>query len=192
MSKKGADNEAKHRCMISGIVLAELVLYIEESHLSDHIAPVFKLADLVNRYKSRMEHYGVALENRVNSTRLKERLLSKIPGLTAQSRGRDILLVFTEDMGDALDKACEQDSDSDASHLDRAAQIVRREMFEDAQPFSCRFAEGCQERSVPSTLLALVSMVIEGPGIHNNGPSTQAVLSVSQLLRFNSVKHRRK
>lgn len=182
----GADPKGEHERVISSIAFAELVLYIEESHLDDDTAPVFRLADLANLYKSRVEHYGVALENRVNSNRLKERLLPKIPGLRAQSHGRDVLLAFDEDLGGALDKVCEQDSD--AIHLARAAQIVRRDMFEDAQHFSGRFTEGCQERSVPNTLLALVNMVLEGPDIHSDSSSTQAALSVSQLLKFNSVK----
>lgn len=37
-----------------------------------------------------------------------------------------MLLVFDEDIGAALGKACEQDSDSDAVHLACAAQIVRQ------------------------------------------------------------------
>ena len=34
------------------------------------------------------------------------------------------MLVFDKDIGAALGKACEQDSDGDAVHLARAAQIV--------------------------------------------------------------------
>ena len=64
---------------------------------------------------------------KVNSTRLKERLLAPLPGPIAQSKGRDVLLAFDEDIG----KACEQHCDTEAVHLARAAQIVRRYMFED-------------------------------------------------------------
>ena len=49
--------------------------------------------------------------------------------MRAQKKGRDILLVFEEDIGTALAKACELDSDSDAVHLARAAQT---ELFADA------------------------------------------------------------
>ena len=94
VAKKGTDLEAERDSMISSIALAELVLHIEECHLEDETAPVFRLADLVSLYKSRMEVYGVALDYRVNSTRLKERLMSRIPSLRAQNRGRDILLAF--------------------------------------------------------------------------------------------------
>ena len=71
------------------------------------------------------------------------------------------MLVFDEDIGAALGKACEQDSDSDAVHF---AQIVRRNIFR-SNPFTRLFEENCQEKSVPHQLLAVVSMVLEGPNI---------------------------
>lgn len=45
-------------------------------------------------------------------------------------------MAFEEDLGAALDKACELDSDSNAVHLARAAHIVRRHMFGEAKPFT--------------------------------------------------------
>ena len=66
------------------------------------------------------------------------------------------MLVFDEDIGAALGKACEQDSDSDAA---RAAQIVHRNIFR-SNPFTGLFEENCQEKSVTHQLLALVSMVL--------------------------------
>ena len=74
------------------------------------------------------------------------------------------MLVFDKDIGAALDKACDQDSDSEAVYLARAAQIVRQHMF-DPTPFTGTFEENCQERSVPHLLLSLVSMALEGPSI---------------------------
>ena len=46
---------------------------------------------------------------------------------------------------------------------------------------------------MPSILLALVNMILEGPSIHdNNEASTSAALSIAQLLKFNSINHKRK
>ena len=56
-------------------------------------------------------------------------MLAQLPGLSAQSKGRDVLLAFDEDIGEAIGKACEQDCDTEAVDLARAAQIVRRYMF---------------------------------------------------------------
>ena len=56
--------------------------------------------------------------------------------MQAQKKGRDILMAFEEDIGTALAKACEFDTDSDAIHLARAAKIVRNHMFGKAKPFT--------------------------------------------------------
>ena len=68
-----------------------------------------------------------------------------------------------------------------------------------SEPFN-GFSEGCQEDSVPSLLLALVSMVLEGPNIKDQvGPNikdqmadtTHAALPIAQMLTFNCIKHNR-
>ena len=56
------------------------------------------------------------------------------------------MLVFEKDIGGALDKACEQDSENEAVCLACAAQIVRQHMF-DPSPFTGSFDENCQENS---------------------------------------------
>ena len=106
---------------ISGIVFAELVMYVEEVRLEASTAPVFKLADMAQLYMSRMQQFGLTSDKRMHTTPLKQRLLAHFPAMRAQSKGRDIMLVFDENIGAALGKACEQDSDSDAIHLACAA-----------------------------------------------------------------------
>ena len=46
------DNGQGHAASTSGVVFAELVLYIEETRKRDESAPVFKLAELSQLYKS--------------------------------------------------------------------------------------------------------------------------------------------
>ena len=57
------------------------------------------------------------------------------------------MLAFRKDVGDTIAKACKMDSDNDANHLARAAEIVRRQIFGEAKPF-IGFPEGCQKESV--------------------------------------------
>ena len=45
--KNIADNETNKDATISGIVFAELVMFLEEARYEENIAPVFKVADLV-------------------------------------------------------------------------------------------------------------------------------------------------
>ena len=73
-----------------------------------------------------MKQLGVKPDARVHTTQLKQRLLAQFSDMQAQKKGSDIM-VFEEDIGSALAKACEFDSDDDAIHLAHAAKIVRRE-----------------------------------------------------------------
>ncbi|KAG0728564.1 hypothetical protein GWK47_032228 [Chionoecetes opilio] len=81
-------------------------------------------------------------------------------------------------------------------HLVRAAQVVRREMFQTRFTFDGAFHADCQNDSVTPSLLALVNMILDGANIKHqtklaNTSTTTAALTVSQLLVFNSVKHAR-
>ena len=185
------DNGQGHASSTSGVVFAQLVIYIEESRQHHESAPVFKLAELSQLYKSRMEQLGVEVD-RVHSTRLKERLLAEFPDMRAYTKGRDVLMAFEDDIGTGLAKACEQDNNEDAMHIARAAQIVRRHIFGEAKPFN-GFPEKCQEDSVPQLLLTLVNMILEGPSIKDQmqEATSPAALTIAQLLKFNSVMHKR-
>ena len=88
---------------------------------------VFKLTEMVFLYKNRLQQLNVAVDNRIQSTRMKIRLLSSLPDFTAHVQGREVFLTFKEDIGMALFKAC--DGDGDAVHIMRAAQTVRKELF---------------------------------------------------------------
>ena len=93
--------------------------------------------------------------------------------MEADIQGLEVILAFNGDVGAALRKACEHDADGDAVHLARAATIVTT----------------CQEQSVPNSLQALVTMVLNGPNIKSRSSNvSQAALSLSQLLLYNSVK----
>ena len=176
---------------VSGIAFAELVTFMEENRREEGIVPTFKLSDLARMYKARLEQLGVSVEGRIHSTRLKARLLAVIPDLQAHSQGRDVLLTF--DVGTAIKTAC--DHDSDAMLLARAAQLVRKEMFDKIFHFDGSFKPECQQKSVPTSLLSLVNMILKGPNIKQQSKidtvGTSAALSVSQLLIFNRVKHER-
>ena len=114
---------------LHGIAFAELVAYIEDFRMEESIAPVFKLADLAQLYKTRLEQLGVVTDGHVHTSRLKVRLLSVFPDLRAHLQGRSMMLSFDDDIGGALRKACSHDSDHDAMHLVRAAKIVSKLLY---------------------------------------------------------------
>ena len=172
-----------------GIVFAELVSYIEDVRTDTEVAPIFKLADLVSLYATRLKQLGTNEESRIHSTKLKERLLSYFPDMQAHKQGRNVVLIANHDIGQALRKACHHDADNDAVHLARAAKVVRKDMFKVKQNFDGSFGRTCQEDSVPASLLALVSMVLNGPNIQGQSSSStsQPVLTIAQLLMHNSM-----
>ena len=66
----------------------------------------------------------------VNSTRLKEQLLARIPELKAHKKGSDVLLVFKKDVGTVLADASKY---SEVIHLAKAADIICKKMLDPTQ-----------------------------------------------------------
>lgn len=182
---------------VHGIVLAELVSYINESR-KDSSINTFKMTDLAHLYKERLLSLGVEDEN-IHVTRLKNRILAQIPDLVCHtdkhSKGQSTSLMFKDDVDSMVDDAVTGiDYDNEALQLAKAAEIVRHEMFQVKQQFSGSFSPDCQGSSVPSSLIALVEMVLHGPNIRNrqNSSTLNHTLSIAQLMLFNSVKYAKK
>ena len=110
---------------------------------------IFKLADLASLYKRRLQQLGVESPY-VNSTRLKEQLLSSILELEEHKAGCDVLLAFKKDISSVLFDLSKY-STAEAIHLAKAASIIRREMLNHKTKFDNKFHEGFVEESVPPT-----------------------------------------
>ena len=128
---------------------------------------------------------------KANSSRLKDKLCEYIPHLEGYQQGRNVLMTFRGDIGQALADAC-QERVTNAVTLARAAEIVREEMFQNEQAFDGSLPIDCEEKFVPSSLLTLVKMVLEGPSIkYQSLNANGAALSLAQLIKYNSVKRAR-
>ena len=178
-----------------GIALAELLSYIEETKMTDQsVAPIFKLSDLLKLYSDRLRELGADVTGRIHSSVLKDRILANVPGIRAYRQGRDVLLSFDDDVGLALMNSSIDNFDDEAICLAKAAQIIRRDMLGMKSAFDGSFAKGCQEHSVPKSLIALVRMIMDIPNIKNKETEKarrQATLSMAQLLQYNSYTKRR-
>lgn len=176
-----------------GIALAELVMYITAKHSNNEMAPVFKLCDLAQLYTQKLKELGVDDLKKLHTTRLKERIMAHFPDMKSQKQGRDALLLFDKDIGMAIRRVVQEDGDESGIHLVRAASIVRHEMLTmSSDKFNGSFSEGCQEASVPKVLLALVRMILDGPGIETKAKAPpQAALTIAQLLQYNCQIRRR-
>eukprot|EP00112_Aurelia_sp_Birch-Aquarium-sp1_P005412 Seg1614.17 transcript_id=Seg1614.17/GoldUCD/mRNA.D3Y31 product="hypothetical protein" protein_id=Seg1614.17/GoldUCD/D3Y31 len=150
------------------------------------------LAGIVFAELSQMQQLGVQTELRIHSTRLKERLLSHIPNLQAHRSGRDVLLAIQDDVGDALTLMCFQDDDDQGILLAKSAKLVREKLFSDNQPFNGTFTSSSKSESVPEVLVALISMILEGPGIKEQTQEIafSAARSIAELVKYNAVKHK--
>ena len=159
---------------IRGIVFAEVVAYIEEARYDDD-KPMFKLADLVQLYNDRLRKLGE--DDKVHSSRLKEKM-SQIPNLSAHtsvhSQGQNIIILFDRDVADLVqEERMHRDYDKDAMYLDWS------------------FSPDCQTNVIPTSLKALVDMILQGPSIKNQSAKTttdQPALTISQMFMFNAVK----
>jgi hypothetical protein len=177
-----------------GIALVELIGYIQDTKMSVRdVAPIFKLTDLLQLYTDRLIELGVDITGRIHSTDLKNRILANVPGLNAYKEGRDVMLGFDDDIGHALRDVCLDDADDEAICLAKAAHIIRRDMLGIHTRFDGSFTMGCQEDAVPKSLVALISMIMDGPNITEKDTNEvrQATLSLAQLLEYNSYVRRR-
>ena len=90
--------------MYHSIALAELISEIQNSE--EPRTTVFKLSDLRKEFSKRLKLQGITAENpEIHSTRLREKLIEGIPGLTAHIKGREVLLAFEEDIGSLISRA---------------------------------------------------------------------------------------
>ena len=105
---------------------AELLSFIEKSHMvSTAMLPVFRLTELVGKYMSRLTQLGKNTPARIHSTRLKDRILSKISALEEHKQGRDVFFgAFKNDLANVLQNARKEDSAEEAMHLAKAASIA--------------------------------------------------------------------
>ncbi|CAG2195896.1 unnamed protein product [Mytilus edulis] len=149
--------ESKKERQIHGIGFSELVSYINETRSCDETIRVYKLSDLCKLYMERITCLGADVSFRVNSSRLKDRIVSNFPDLDAYKQGRENILAFKDDTGPALKRV--EDFDNKFVNISKAATFVRKDIFELNSEFKGTFPKECQEASVPQSLLSLVKDV---------------------------------
>ena len=165
----------------------ELTSYIERPVESGTF--LFKLCDIHCLYVNRLEEFGI--KKVVNKTRLKSHLLARFPHAQEQCNGKSTILVFNEGMTNMLKEALkDRDFTEDAVLLAKAAAIVRKDIFNhQCFIFTGSFPSECQEDSLPSSLKSLVSMILNGLSLKDQGKrESQACLTIGQGILFNTKK----
>ena len=115
----------KSQVDLDELALVERIAYVDESLEIENVA-LLKLSDLVKFFSSRLQELGIG-PGKNNASRLEDRVLGAIPDLTAHTRGRKVLLALKHEVGGVLKKANEKDSE--AQHLAKEANIVRRDIL---------------------------------------------------------------
>ena len=88
---------------LHAVCFAELVPYVESFRDHQDTAPVFSMSQLCQLYTRRLADLGV--ENPiVRSTCLREKIVRAVPDIIPTMQGREYVLMFDKDMGEAIQK----------------------------------------------------------------------------------------
>lgn len=95
---------------VDELAFTHLIGHIEEC-LEIEVATVFTLSDheLIRCFQCKLRELGSDVE-KINSTRLKERILKALPALTAHVESREARLVSRQEIGGILTEAKRKDS----------------------------------------------------------------------------------
>ena len=181
---------------IHGIAFSEIVSFIEETYNScNDVLPLFKLSDLSKMYSRTLESLGLSIEGRIHGTRLKHRIMAQFEDLREYKDGREVILAFNSEVGEALTCAASIDYDDEGDILAEAARIIRRDVLNfNTSNFNGQFEPNCQQTSTPKSLLALINMTLRGQDLDETGNPffLQATMTISQLISFNMIQRIRK
>ena len=181
------DEDSLNEMMNESRAFVELTTYIEKS--VDEGILLFKLSEIHAMYEARLRDLGIPKQ--INKTRLKTSLLDHFSDAQEQHDGKHIVIVFKEAMHSLLKDALKKrDVSDDANNLAKVASIVRKDILEHKGfSFAGCFPFECQEKSIPTSLRSLVSMIINGLNLKDqNHCESQACLTVCQSIIFNINK----
>ncbi len=172
---------------IEARVLTELLNHMETS-VEDGVL-CYKISELRSLYQNRLTDFGISKE--LNKIRFKELLLSHFPDAQVQNDGKNVSLIFKQEMQKILKEAFQQKVESDALILSKAVKIIRNDIFnyQCGFKFSGSLPSRCQQDSLPENLKYLVSMLLNGPNITDQDPvECQSALTIAQMILFNCKK----
>ena len=201
-------NQCKERELLTYIeklAMQDVIQYIKDTIANDQendTVPVFTQKSLSDFYKKQIIHHGSKYDNidaesfanNTHATRMREKILAEIPGLCMANKGREVTLTLNDDLGRALYSACSWSSEEIDSVLSKTAKIIRKKLFECDEVFNGDLSLEKQITSVPGVLVKLVSLILEGGSPNQDISENLEKIStnIGQLIRYNSVKQKRR
>jgi len=171
--QSSASTETSDYGEVQGHALASFVGFIQEQRESCETStgiPTFRMVDLEDRYGKELQSFGYTPSS-IHSTRLKNRLLDACPYLQVSGKpGQDTLVTFCDDVDLHLRREAHRDFDGDALQLFNASKIVRSDIFYHENSDWAHVTAESQRECVPKSLLALVKMILHGPGRRRKVP----------------------
>ncbi|KAE8745985.1 hypothetical protein FOCC_FOCC007347 [Frankliniella occidentalis] len=185
--RKRADQQSAEAVQLcESLAFADLHTHIQDNlDSTESRCHKFKMSELTQIYARRLaELDGSDLSEMtpVHSTRLRERIMAKFPELIEEKIGREYQLISEKALKNLVKNV---DKDEDAIALRRTVLLLQDEMNKIGFQFDGEFPPNCQENSIPSSLLAVISSIMYGPSAVNVGRATQPVLAVCQTLMYN-------
>ena len=131
---------------------------------------------------------GITVKSHVS--RFAEKLKSNIHGLETRNIGKKLAVYLTTTANILISAKIMTTSEIGQSMLDVVC-MLRKEMNSIQKKFSGKFLSDCQLKAVPTKLITLISMLIDGCGIENKEFSQEAT-TISQLIQTNFHKYSKK
>ena len=144
---------------------------------------VFEVKDLERMYIDLLQCHDIIVSSHVS--RFSELLIARHDELETRNIGKKIVIYFKGTADAFLSDALSAPS-SFLRSMHELVMHLRRILSSKSNDFDGSFEEDCQTRSVPIELLTLISMLIDGPFIHNRNFS-QPALTISQVI-FNDFR----
>ena len=133
--------------IIYNIVLSEVVNFIKKTLKTSQTAPAFILSDLKQMFLKAYQRYtGTSID--LHSTRLKEKLISKLPGLQAHRCGKQVILRRGEVTTEAVLAALSYSDDDDSKALVQTAKLIRQDLLNNENKFKFNFDKDSQKNDV--------------------------------------------
>lgn len=182
--------------LTEGIAFSELIDYIYFTLETSDEVPVFKLCNLKTLFCEILSNYGASSDyiTKIHSTRLKLKILDKIPELSEIKTGRDILLTAKESIGMGVIDSCSNNYDNGLS-LAKSAKTIRDLVFKTLISKSTKLLDKEDENEVvPTCLVALIEMILHGTSIDKieSLATLDIAQKLSQLIKYNMVKNTKK
>lgn len=162
---------------------SSIIQHIHDEKGSKENAPAFEMPKLAELYKNKLQEQGVDVE--VHSSRLKGKILEHFADLEALGTpGQKTMITFKEDLNTSVRVECASPG-GDIDILNRAADILRRSIFNHSSVSWQEMTEEELHTSTPAFLKNFMRRLIDGPSASEND---LAVSTICQLVIFNVRK----